>query len=321
MIALALVAVLAVAGFYVYQNKQNGKTTSSENKQQNSQISNYEECAAAGYTITESYPRQCKTPDGKTFTEDIGNELEKTDLIRLSSPRPGDAVQSPLKVTGEARGFWFNEASFPIKIYDANGKELGTAIAEAKADWMTEEFVPFEATLTFQAPEKGKGVLVLQKDNPSGKKENDDSLKVPVVFGNVGQQTLQSVSLYYYNSSKDEDKSGNVLCSKQGLVSVTRDIAQTSNIIEDTIKLLLKGKLTEAERKLGVTTEFPLAGLELKDGSLDNGVLTLTFNDPQNKTNGGSCRVSVLRDQIEETAKQFPEVKSVKIMPETIFQP
>jgi len=29
----------------------------------------------------ESYPRQCRVPDGETFTENIGNELEKDDLI------------------------------------------------------------------------------------------------------------------------------------------------------------------------------------------------------------------------------------------------
>ncbi len=33
--------------------------------------SSFDECVAAGYPILESYPRQCKTPDGKTFVEDI----------------------------------------------------------------------------------------------------------------------------------------------------------------------------------------------------------------------------------------------------------
>jgi len=33
------------------------------------EITNFEECANAGYPIMESYPRQCRTPDGQTFTE------------------------------------------------------------------------------------------------------------------------------------------------------------------------------------------------------------------------------------------------------------
>lgn len=34
-------------------------------------INSYEECAAAGYPIMESYPEQCKTPDNRTFTRQI----------------------------------------------------------------------------------------------------------------------------------------------------------------------------------------------------------------------------------------------------------
>src|SRR3990167_3274410 len=70
-------------------------------------VRSFEECAGAGYPIMESYPRQCREPGGKTFTEDIGNELEKTDLIRVSTPRPNTKISSPLHVEGEARGIWF----------------------------------------------------------------------------------------------------------------------------------------------------------------------------------------------------------------------
>jgi len=55
-------------------------------------INNFEECVSAGYPVLESYPRQCKTPEGKTFTEDIGNELEKSDLIKVNIPRPNQAI-------------------------------------------------------------------------------------------------------------------------------------------------------------------------------------------------------------------------------------
>ena len=34
---------------------------------------NFEECVAAGYPVMESYPRQCRTPDGKVFVEQINN--------------------------------------------------------------------------------------------------------------------------------------------------------------------------------------------------------------------------------------------------------
>jgi hypothetical protein len=332
-VILVLFTGLVVFVFLIYMNRNStSKKTNtinsanniidngaSGNEVQKSPVQNFDQCAAAGYTIEESYPKVCKTPDGKTFTEDLGNELDKNDLIRISSPRPNETVLSPLKITGEARGFWFNEGEFPVKIYDENGKQLGVGSAHNKSDWMTDDFVPFEATITYTLPDTEKGTLILEKDNPSDIKANDDSLKVPVVFGSTLPK--QKVSLYYYDETKDKDSGGKVLCSKQGLVPVERSVEKKDTIIQDTINLLIQGKLTDAEIKTGIDTEYPLSGFALESALLEKGVLSLTFNDPGNETRGGSCRTSVLKAQIIETAKQFAEVKSVVIEPYNLFQP
>ena len=34
-------------------------------------INTFEECANAGYPIAESYPRQCRTPEGRLFVEEL----------------------------------------------------------------------------------------------------------------------------------------------------------------------------------------------------------------------------------------------------------
>ena len=34
-------------------------------------INSFDECARAGYPIMESYPRQCRTPEGKLFVEEV----------------------------------------------------------------------------------------------------------------------------------------------------------------------------------------------------------------------------------------------------------
>ncbi|MDO8619733.1 MAG: Gmad2 immunoglobulin-like domain-containing protein, partial [bacterium] len=146
------------------------------------QVTTFAECANAGNPVMESYPRQCKSKEGKTFREDIGNELEKDSLIRISEPRPNTVITSPLTIKGVARGNWFFEASFPVKLFDGNGELLVTGIAQAKEEWMTTEFVPFEVTLSFTAPATTVGTLVLNKDNPSGLPENEDTLQVPVQF-------------------------------------------------------------------------------------------------------------------------------------------
>jgi len=84
-------------------------------------------------------------------------------------------------VTGEARGTWFFEASFPVKLLDARGNVIGTALAEAKGAWMTPHFVPFEARLKFTTRSQS-GTLVLEKDNPSGLPQHADSLSIGIRF-------------------------------------------------------------------------------------------------------------------------------------------
>ncbi len=134
-------------------------------------------------------------------------------------------------------------------------------------------------------------------------------------------QTKRAVKLYYYNPELDKDESGDIACSRNGLATVERGMPITQTPIQDAIKLLLSGGLTDEERARGISTEYPLEGLSLKGALLEDGVLTLEFDDSKNKTVGGSCRVGILWFQIEATAKQFSEVRQVRFLPEDIFQP
>lgn len=148
-----------------------------------SNIQSFEDCVTAGNPVMESYPRQCRTEDGKSFTENIGNILEKTDFIHLNNPLPNEEIESPLSIKGEAVGTWFFEATFPIILTDWDGKIIAEGFATAKGDWMTEDFVPFEALIEFDKPiYKNNGSLILKKDNPSGLPENDDALEIPIFF-------------------------------------------------------------------------------------------------------------------------------------------
>ncbi|MFZ3100302.1 MAG: Gmad2 immunoglobulin-like domain-containing protein [Minisyncoccales bacterium] len=202
--ALAIISVIgivltaAVIVFVQYQSSKvpvmSGKTANrsstttikpvktEENKNEENGIKNFQECVAGGNPVEEIYPARCSTPDGKIFTQNIGNEMELADLIMIYSPRPNAKIASPLIISGKARGNWFFEASFPVKLVDENGNELANGIATAQSDWMTEDFVEFLATLEFTAPPTTVGTLILQKDNPSGLSEHNNQLIVPVEF-------------------------------------------------------------------------------------------------------------------------------------------
>ncbi len=126
--------------------------------------------------------------EGIISVDDTSHTPEaKNDLITVQNPQPNQVIASPLEIRGEARGTWFFEASFPIVLTDWDGKIIAEGIAQAQDEWMTEEFVAFRATLTFENPSwdadfSKRGALILQKDNPSGLPENDDALEIPVRF-------------------------------------------------------------------------------------------------------------------------------------------
>lgn len=145
-------------------------------------VSSFAECVTAGYPVAESYPRQC-IADSVIYTEDIGNAIEKQDLIRVTSPQPNETIASPLIITGEARGTWYFEATFPVDVETVDGTNIGGGYAQADDDWMTEDFVPFTSTIGFTVPDGvDNGYLILRRSNASGLPENDDELRVPVNF-------------------------------------------------------------------------------------------------------------------------------------------
>jgi hypothetical protein len=252
---------------------------------------------------------------------DVDEGIVYKDMIRVVEPTAGQLVSSPLTISGEARGMWYFEADFPVRIEDANGNELGRHYATAQGDWMTEEYVPFASELVFATPTTEFGVLILEKDNPSGLPEHADQVEIPVQFFLDDVNREQAVILYYYNPEADTDGSGNIICSEAGLVPVERKIPITQTPIQDTIKLLIAGEITNEEAEQGIETEYPIDGFSLTGANLNDGILTLSFVDPANQTSGGSCRVGILWSQIKKTAEQFTEVDEVHFQPEELFQP
>ena len=131
------------------------------------------------------YAMHTPAPEGGVVVE---SELTgKEDLIRVTSPRAGSAVTSPLTISGEARGNWFFEASFPVYVADWDGLIIGEGYATAEGEWMTSDFVPFTATITFDTEEirgqySDRGTLILKKANASGLPEHDDALEIPIIL-------------------------------------------------------------------------------------------------------------------------------------------
>lgn len=115
-------------------------------------------------------------PNGLQYTN------SSADLINIKSPLPNDFVKKEFSITGEARGNWFFEASFPIVVLGKDGEVLAQTHATAGGDWMTENFVPFTADIKIPASYVGPAKIILKNDNPSGLPERDASVSFDVII-------------------------------------------------------------------------------------------------------------------------------------------
>ena len=116
---------------------------------------------------------------------EVASSTDKSDLIIVTAPSAGATVTNPISVAGQARGPWYFEASFPLIVTDWDGRIIGEGFATADGEWMTEDFVPFTGTVSFDLPADTpyqRGTLIFRKDNPSGLPEHDDALEIPVLF-------------------------------------------------------------------------------------------------------------------------------------------
>lgn len=108
--------------------------------------------------------------------------ISQSEDVRLNNFKSNEVVSSPLSIEGSARGAWFFEGSFPVRVLDEAGQELGVGIAQAQGNSLTEDFVPFKATVMFTRPTSSIGSLVLERDNPSGLVENEKKILLPIKF-------------------------------------------------------------------------------------------------------------------------------------------
>lgn len=115
-------------------------------------------------------------------SSDVSVTPLQSDEVKIVRPQAEEKIVSPLEISGQARGQWFFEAFFPVKLVDANGKVVAQGKALAESDWMTTDWVNFIVQLEFARPATESGVLILQNDNPSGLEQNAKQYSLPIKF-------------------------------------------------------------------------------------------------------------------------------------------
>ncbi|PIP65722.1 hypothetical protein COU77_01860 [Candidatus Peregrinibacteria bacterium CG10_big_fil_rev_8_21_14_0_10_49_16] len=119
---------------------------------------------------------------GLLLTSCIPSDGSTNEDIHVFSPQSKSIVAQTFTIEGEARGYWYFEATFPLRIEDKDGHTLLQSYATAQDDWMTEEYVPFTEELSVEVSEDTPSVLILEKSNPSGLPEHAAEIRIPITI-------------------------------------------------------------------------------------------------------------------------------------------
>jgi len=222
--------------------------------------------------------------------------------IIVDIPIADAQVSSPLKVTGKARVF---ENQFSYRLKDSNGNIFAEGSAYANAPDMG-QFGTFEISIPFSTT-SNKGILEVYDNSPKDGAVID-KVTVPLNFKTTTLDAItetSTVKVYFMNNKYDPK----ITCEK--VFPVERTVPKTQSIAKAAIEELLKGP-TDNDRYLQYTTQLN-DGVTLNKLTIVDGVAKADFSKKLEEGVGGSCRVGLIRRQIEETLKQFDTVKSVVI--------
>jgi spore germination protein GerM len=114
----------------------------------------------------------------------------------------------------------------------------------------------------------------------------------------------KQVDVYFGNNVKGSDKD----CTK--VFPVTRTILNAETFGPGALEQLLKG-VSAAEKALGYSTALN-DGILLQKFEIKNKVAYVDFNQRFSET-AGSCMISAIKSQIENTLNNLPDIDSVVI--------
>lgn len=244
-----------------------------------------------------------------------------TEGIEITLPTPNGKILSPFEITGYITGedSWtaFEAQAGTVQLFGEDNNLLGTAILTVTdEDWM-KEFNNFKGEMDFFSPKNQNGKLVFHNENPSGLPEKDKTFTLPVKILKSSEKI--KVKVYFSNNELDPE----ISCNK--VFPVEREIQNNGSTTSGAVFELLKGP-TQAEKDQGYYTSInDGVNLQSLKIGLETGTAWADFNDQLGYQVGGSCRVSAIRAQIEQTLLQWPDVKKIVISingrTEDILQP
>lgn len=228
--------------------------------------------------------------------------------VLVLQPAPESQAPSPLALTGYARAF---AGTVRYRLRDEASRVLADGFTTSVGSDPSARRA-FAKAIAFAKPRTGRGTLeVFSSDAALG--AEIDTVIIPVVF----DPNLMAVEAYFTNDRLDPE----VTCTK--VFAVKRWVPKTAALARAALEQLLAGPTPE-EQADGYRTSLP-AGVKIQQLDIADGVAKADFGPTLERGVGGSCRVTAIRAQLEQTLRQFESVTSVVLSinnrTEDILQP
>jgi hypothetical protein len=226
----------------------------------------------------------------------IAPTIDNNANIRVSSPTANDVLSLPITIKGEARVF---ENQMRYRLIECDGDVLAEGVATAQSPDMG-LYGPFEITVDILPDPQGKeGCIEVFSASP---KDGSDIniVQLPITYD---LSKARKVDVYF--STKESGNDCETVFPVKRFASSTQEIART------TLEELLRGPINR-EKEQGYDTTIN-RGVSIQNLEIENGVARVDFDKRLEEAVGGSCRVSIIRKQIEKTLLQFQTIDEVII--------
>lgn len=219
-----------------------------------------------------------------------------SDLV-LETPVEGTVIDRVLEIAGRVRA---DGRDVAIIVRDGSGTIVAQTDAEITDSDPVTGFARFAKSLPLLTPQSGDGDVQVSL-------RGGDGLLGPTVWRPVRfiEPHMVTIKVFFADgTSADGD------CA--AVTPVSRTVSSKSSVYRTALESLLDGP-TADEKAFGLATRLPSA-VVLKSVAADgSGMVFADFSRALDRGVAGSCRVAGIRAQIEETLKQFPEVRGVTI--------
>lgn len=240
------------------------------------------------------------TEEAHTEQETQGNNLEKEKSIFLLSPQSGELMRTSFQLFGIARAF---ENTIEVEMRKKESGELlykNSFIVNADDPSHFGEFVISLGSRDYCDGKTEIQAIAFVESPKDGSRMDEDSVNF---F--CGEGGLRQVDIFFENAKEE----GEISCDR--VFRVKRGVEATPKILETTLKELLNGP-QEKEKLSGFVSSIP-NGVSLRSVALKGATAIINVSSDMSQYGGGSCRVGLIRKELEETAKQFGTVSDVEL--------